>query len=409
MSEKTAPKLPISLPYCVNIFSADDTGCDWYRNQMPMNTIMHGVGDITFNNCRKFMTDINFFRGVNLNVLQRQVSDAQCEYYLKFIIPMSKQCGSWIVYNVDDCLHKDDIPKYNKAWETYQNDGYMDNIKRMVQASDFLLVTTDELGEYYRDKFGASEDSLIVIPNYIPYWWMGQCWNFERKMREYEEFVVKRGRPRIGIIGAPSHYDINGKKIKNDITALLPYISKTIKDYQWVIFGSIIPELFDYVRSGEIEYHQGVDILHYPKRLSDLRLQYVVAPLVDNTFNRCKSSIKLTECWASGIGCAAQDLPCYSKYTEDVFSDNDALDAILKRDLASSEVYAKKISENFRKMDDWWLESHLHDWSELYHLRQKPLIYNYDYAMSKERAGNARQPKLRDDEVVMPAIKKEIA
>lgn len=388
-------------PYCVNIFPADTTGCDFYRNFAPQTTIEHGAGGITFNVCRRFLTDTNFFRGANVNVLQRQVNNAQKDYYLRFIIPMSRQCGSWIVYNIDDCIHKDDIPKYNKAWEAYQSDEFMDNIRRMLNESDFVLVTTDELGKYYNEKFGVDEDNIVVIPNTIPHWWMGHCFDVERKRNEYRNFVEKKHRPRIGLIGAPSHYDTNKKNVENDITGVLGYIKKTLKDYQWVILGSEIPELEEYVKRGEIQFNGGIDILHYPDLLNSLSLQYIVAPLADNTFNRCKSNIKLTESWAMGFGCAAQDICCYNKFTKDVFSDDDSLDAILKRDLASEEAFVNKITENYKKMNVWWLENNLQPWFRLYRLRQKPLVLNYDRMKPKEIAVKTKQT-IKDSAIVPP-------
>lgn len=386
-------------PFCINIFPADTTGCDFYRNFCPRETIEHCVGNIMFNTCRKFLVDDNFFRGINVNILQRQVNNAQCEYYLKYIIPMSRKCGSWIVYNIDDCIFKDDIPRYNKAWEVYQDEQYMQNVYKMLNASDFVLVTTEELGKYYTKRFSVSDDAIIVIPNYLPRWWIEHCYDHERSVRNFEK---NKARPRIGLIGAPSHYDVNNKKLDNDITPILPYIKKTLKDYRWVVFGSKIPELEEYIAKGDIEFHGGIDILHYPDRVSKLNLQYVVAPLQDNTFNRCKSNIKLTESWAMGIGCAAQDICSYNKYTKDVFGDCESLDAILKRDLKDESTFGEKIAENFKKMDDWWLESHLDSWLKLYRLRQKPLLYNYDSKIAQQR--QQQQKKSSDGGIEAPKI-----
>lgn len=377
-------------PFCINIFPADTTGCDFYRNFCPRETIEHCVGNIMFNTCRKFLIDDNFFRGTNVNILQRQVNNPQCEYYLKYIIPMSRKFGSWIVYNIDDCIYKDDIPRYNKAWEVYQDEQYMKNIYMMLNASDFVLVTTDELGEYYTKRFGVDPDSIIVIPNYLPKWWIGHCYDLDKRVEEYEK---NSKRPRIGLVGAPSHYDVNRKNIENDVTALLPYIGKTVRDFRWVVFGSSIPELDGLIKSGDVEYHPGIDILHYPDRVSSLGLQYIVAPLLDNTFNRCKSNIKLTESWAMGIGCAAQDICAYSKYTKDVFSSPDSLDALLRKDLKDADAFSSKISENHDMMEGWWLENHLDPWLKLYRLRQKPLLFNYD-SSRKRKDGDIDAPKI---------------
>ena len=390
-----------SNPFCINIFPADTTGCDFYRNFCPRETVEHCVGNIMFNTCRKFLVDDNFFRGTNVNILQRQVNNPQCEYYLKYIIPMSRKCGSWIVYNIDDCIYKDDIPKYNKAWEVYQDEQYMQNVYKMLNASDFVLVTTNELGEYYCKRFGVSPDSIVVIPNYLPKWWIGHCYNREKSLSNYSE---NRKRPRIGLIGAPSHYDVNKKNIDNDITGILPYIRKTVKDFKWVIFGSKIPELEDLVASRDIEYHGGIDILHYPDKICSLNLQYVVAPLKDNTFNRCKSNIKLTESWAMGIGCAAQDICSYNKYTTDVFKDGDSLDEILRRDLKDAGTFETKISSNYKKMDEWWLETHLDSWLKLYRMRQKPLLFNYDSSKNAPKPQQKSDVEIEAPKIVIPKI-----
>lgn len=369
--------------HSVNIFAADTTGCNWYRNYCPQLTIEHTFSDVLFNTCRRFNTDVHFFENTNVNILQRQVADHQCAYYVNFIIPMSRKCGSWIVYNIDDCIHKDDIPYYNNAWESFQSDKLMDNIRIMIQSSDFVLVTTDELGEYYVNRFGAHKDSIVVIPNYIPYWWMGTSFNYNNIIHSYEQHVINEKRPRIGLIGAPSHYDTKGRHVDNDITPILPYIKKTIKDFKWVIFGSRIPELDNFVRNGDIEYHDGVDVLQYPRVLSELNLQFIVAPLQDNIFNRCKSNIKLIESWALGFGCACQDLPTYNKYTTDVFSDEETLHGIITSHIKDIDTFSKMVRDNHDKMHEYWLENNLGIWRTLYTMRKKPMIYNYDLVEEK--------------------------
>ena len=138
-----------SKPFICNIFPADTSGCNAWRNYFPMLTIEAINKDIIFNINRRFIVDQSFFNGVNLNICQRQVSTPQAHYFNNFIIPVSKAKGGWVVYNIDDCIHKDDIPKYNAAWETYQSDELMSNIKSMLDNSDFILVTTPELKSYY--------------------------------------------------------------------------------------------------------------------------------------------------------------------------------------------------------------------------------------------------------------------
>lgn len=370
-------------PFICNIFPADVSGCNAWRNYFPMWTAEAICKDLLFNVNRRFIVDQSFFNGVNVNICQRQVSTPQAQYFNNFIVPVSKSKGSWVVYNIDDCIHKDDIPQYNAAWESYQSDELMTNIKSMMDNSDFILVTTDELKEYYNTRFGIANDKIIVIPNYLPKWWMGGFYDKDVSMKIYRKH---KNRPRVGIISSASHYDVNNKKIADDSTAISEYIRSTCKKYKWVVFGSVIPSIADLLMSGEVEFYQSSDIYHYPQSLKSLELQAIVAPLIDNTFNRCKSNIKLLEGWAMGIPVIAQNLPTYSKYTDCVFSNNEELDKKLDQTIGTIFRFEDTIEKNYKKVEQCWLENNLDKWLTLYRLRSKPIVFPFDRYMADQEA-----------------------
>lgn len=377
-----------SKPFICNIFPADVSGCNAWRNYFPMLTIEAICKDMVFNVNRRFIIDQSFFNGVNVNICQRQVSTPQAQYFNNFIIPVSRAKGSWVIYNIDDCIHKDDIPEYNAAWESYQAPELMNNIKSMMDNSDFILVTTDELKEYYNTKFMIENNKIIVIPNYIPRWWMGGFYDKEVSLKNYRK---NRERPRIGIISSASHYDINNKNIADDSTELSKYIRETSKKYKWVVFGSFIPSLSDLLMKGEVEFYQACDIYHYPQMLKSLNLQGIVAPLIDNTFNRCKSNIKLLEGWAMGIPTFCQNLPTYSKYTDCVFNNNSELDSKLSNIVGNPFKFETTIEENYKKMDKWWLENNLDQWLNLYKLRSKPIIFDFDRYIDAQNKSDIKE------------------
>lgn len=376
-----------SKPFICNIFPADSSGCNFWRNHCPMYTIEGITKDILFNINRRFIADPGYFNGVNINIFQRQVSNDQSHYFNNFIVPVSKAKGGWIIYNIDDCIHKDDIPAYNTAFEAYQAPGLMENIKLMMNNSDFVLVTTDELKQYYNEKFDVPIENIIVIPNYLPRWWMGGFYDKEVSTKLYRKY---HKRPRIGIISSSSHFDMNNKKIDDDSTEIAKYIRKTCGQYRWVIFGTIIPSLTDLMMKGDVEYYQGCDILHYPQALKSLQLQAIVAPLLDNTFNRCKSNIKLLEGWAMGIPVIAQNLPTYSKYTDRVFSNNEELEKMIAACIGNEYRYETEIEKNYKKVQDWWLEGNIDKWLSLYKLRPKPIVIDLDKMIEHQ---NARKNK----------------
>ena len=249
--------------------------------------------------------------------------------------------------------------------------------------SDFILVTTPELRDYYNAKFSIPTNKIIIIPNYIPRWWMGGMYNKDSIIKTYRKH---RNRPRIGVISSASHYDINNKSIKDDSTDLAEFIRATYTKYRWVVFGSIMPSILDLLQQGHVEFHEPCDILHYPQALKNLDLQAVVAPLIDNVFNRCKSNIKLLEGWALGIPVIAQNLPTYSKYTDSVFSNNTELAAQLDKNIGNEYRFENTIETNHAKMEPWWLENNLDKWMYLYKLRAKPISFNFDTFIESQKA-----------------------
>lgn len=362
-------------PKVINIFPADTSGCNFFRNYLPYLTLETVDRNLIFNINRKFVVDQQFFNNVNVNIFQRQVSNEQAVYYNQFVMPLAKAKGSWIIYNIDDCVGNESIPEYNVAYDAYNKQELMDNIQKMMDNSDFLLVTTNELKAYYNDRFKIPNENIIVIPNYLAKWWFVDSYNKERCLSLYRKNV---NRPRIGLISSASHYDMNKRGIPDDSTEISKYIRSTVNKYKWVIFGALIPSLEDLINSKQVEFYPGAPLLHYPQAIKNLQLQGIVAPLIDNMFNRCKSNIKLLDGWALGIPVFAQDICTYNKYTKDVFKNNDELDALIKSKLQSTGCFERCIEENWSKMQSWWLEDHLQEWHNLYAMKNKYITLNVD-------------------------------
>ena len=384
-------------PFTVVLHPADTTGCSFYRMTAPYLTLQSVLqsNELNITVARRFIIDPDFYNNVNMVMSQRQVSDPQESYFNSFLIPLAKTRGMWNIYNIDDVIHGDDIPKYNSAWDMYQDKNTMDNIKKMTTSSDFVLVTTDELAQYFTDKFEVSSDDTIVIPNYLPHWWMSGRYDLSKTMTNLQKH---RKKPRVGIISSASHFDVkNVNGGVDDISHIVDYIRSTVNKYQWVFFGTIPPALVDLVNSKKIEFRGGCDIMTYPHALHELDLNCIVAPLEDNTFNRCKSNIKLLEGWAMGIPVIAQDIPTYSKYTDMVFTTDKDLNSQLGRLFGDTQKYKKIVKDNYHRVDvtdknspnGWWLEKNLDKWIQVFKLRSKMIEIDLESFID-----NSEKPKL---------------
>jgi len=123
-------------------------------------------------------------------------------------------------------------------------------------------------------------------------------------------------------------------------------------------------------------------LLNYPRELQLRHMDLLVAPLIDNDFNRCKSNIKWLEFSALGIPMLGQNICTYNKYTDQVFSTPDDIDKWCERlffSRDSKDFYANTVIKNRRIIDgsentsSWWLEKNIKSYHDLYSMAQKTI------------------------------------
>lgn len=410
----------------LNIFiPADTSGTGKWRALFPMSiieTFSRESGIQVQSMIRPSLED-KYYEGVTSVMYQRQISDWQEKVVDNFLIPVSNKYDFWTIYNIDDCMHSDEIPYYNRGRAAFNSPKIQENIKKMLNNSDFVCVTTNELKNYYNWKYGVPLDNIICIPNFLPRWWIGDYYD---EVKSIENFKANKTKPRIGIISSLSHYNVTNSmwdkdhtpvsrvkiedkssedgskevwmsekneiksddevsRIPDDFDLVKDCILSTIDDFQWVLFGYLPQPLEKYVNEKKIEFHGGVNIMNYPSKLNSLKLNAIVAPLVDIEFNRCKSNIKYLEAAAIGVPLFAQDMITYQKYMDKEFLFKDSSD--LKKKLYSlknstTKDFQKIISDNYAYINtphnecrhparNWWMEDNINQWMDLFSMRQK--------------------------------------
>ncbi len=376
-------------PFIVVNYPADTSGCYFYRMLAPRLAVQSCITNVTFTETSRFIGDPEWFNDVNLCHLQRQVNDVQCDYYTKFIVPVSQRTGMWVVYNIDDAVGMDDIPKYNSAWEAYQDPKLMKNVSMMMQQSDFILVTTEYLKNYYVTKFGVDPKKTLVIPNYLPKWWLGQYYDLQRSLNNYDK---NKKKPRIGVIASSTHYDIHNKNDGiDDFTHIIPFIKRTMDKYRWVFVGCVPQQLQSPEFKGKFDLVRGENIMNYPDLIGSINCQVIVQPLLNNEFNRCKSNIKFLEAAALGTPLIAQRLNIYEPYTDLLFDDSAELQEQLDNVLSSRDKFKSIIKKQRKELDNgrggkgWWLENNLEDWAQFYRLTKKCLNIDLNLILEQEK------------------------
>ena len=409
-----------------NVFMPSDlngTGC--WRGTFAINCIWALGPKTNINNtvlCN-IVKDQDFYKSLNMFMVQRLVNKHQEKLFNGLIVPYSNMFSFWTVYNIDDAMHYNDIVHYNRGRCAYADNETQNQITRMLNNSDFVLTTTDYIKNYYNRTYGVPLENIICIPNYLPKWWIGGMYDKEKAV---DNFRKNKQRPRIGIISSLSHYNIdkiledkdnvvvtvkkdengvehyineNGIEVKredchiakDDLDLILTTIKKTVDEFQWIIFGYVPEQLKEYVENRKILIHPGVSILNYPNVLHNLNLNAVVAPVIDCEFNRCKSNIKYLECCATGLPLFASDIVPYQRCVPESrrFKDADDLyNKLMKFKGISAHVFEDIIESQWRWLNskhnecgiespNWWLEDNLHPWIKLFSMRPKPSLLSF--------------------------------
>ena len=335
----------LTLPRYVN-YLADYSGCGYWRIIWPENHINElGIG------CSSSLTamvfDPRWYKDVKAVKLQRQASDDQREF-VKYLKEVQKEHNFRLIYEVDDVVFKEDIPDYNKFKFAFDNEAIRKNCIEIINMCDEVTVTCEYMKKLYQEKTGKAE--ITVVPNFVPYNWMGYVYDRSKVYNAYEK---NKRKPRILYTGSGAHYDVDNKNGGiDDFSHLLSLVEKTIDKYQWVFVGSFPPPLVKYVQQGKIEFHAWQSLALYPQFIANLQAQAMIAPLLDNSFNRSKSDIKFIEACVLGLPCFVQDMETYKNAPEFFkFKTADELEQKLEITLKNKSKYYSNV-DVFRKIGE---------------------------------------------------------
>lgn len=189
------------------------------------------------------------------------------------MLDLRKWSGAKLIIDIDD----------NFLAVSRDNPGHagvtrvLPKIQRCLAFADGLTVSVPMLKQLY----APLNDNIFVNPNGLDFSW----WDQYR--------VKKHTGIRIGWRGAGGH--------KDDLELIAPALRKVKEAYPEVtivLFSNYKPDLgFAY------EKREWVDFANYPEALAKCNLDIAVVPLVDSSYNRCKSNLNYLEHAALSVPC----------------------------------------------------------------------------------------------------------
>lgn len=261
-------------------WQADSSACGWYRCELPLAEYNRRGGNAEWSTEMPMWVPTEADVVIGQRVALREAS-----------IVWQKLCRlgrSRMVLELDDDLWN--IPPSNvKAYNAF-TPGLLDNLRRNIEASDAVTVTTDVLAE----RVAPWNRNVHVVPNRIP------AWLLEHDRPQRDEFTV-------GWAGSPSH--------EMDWTDVGPQIGRFLKrhpDVRVHLMGARFKSMLSWDRT-RVRADRWIDSL--PDYYRAIDFDVALAPLLPHVFNRVKSDIRLVEMAALGIPVVASNNGPYEDAT----------------------------------------------------------------------------------------------
>ena len=344
-------------------YNADYQGCGFWRFLWPQHALnMSGMVEI--HHSHLFIRDPLHYAQASVIHIQRQVNRNQYEFFKK-LAHLRDRLEFRLVYDTDDITFREDIPIYNPFRRIYISDEVREFQPKIMELCDEVTVSTPYLREYLLNK--TSQKKISVVPNFIPYNWMGSYYSEEQILSRYRK---NKERPKILYSGSSSHFDTHRitDNERDDFFHVRDMIIETRNEFEWIFVGSHPPSISPYLRSGEMQYFSWKNLIEYPQFLSSLGCSMAVAPLMENDFNRAKSDIKFLEAAALGLPIACQDMCTYAIAPIRFKTGKEMIEKI--RDTLRSEESLIDAARAGRKLLEYrWLENkdNLGKFLDLYH------------------------------------------
>lgn len=373
----------IAIVYC-----RDNSGCSHVRLRYNAEYINgHELG--VFPTLLPYYTfDPQYLAHAKSIVFQRPINKVDIDLLTRYK-ELQPKFGYKLVGEFDDLVFltgdidevNDSVPPYNPSYEGVHN-----NIKELMEIAsktlpllDLIVVSTDYLKKVIERKFNVS--NVMVIKNVVPRY----LWNFERKKNITEDLV----KPRVIYSGSPTHYKQPIPKLKPGQnpnfpkghpgqpgdrgdwnTSLCDWVIKNVKEdkIDFYVMGAL-PFFWEEIKD-KIQFIPWADSHTFPRKFMEVHADFSIASIVDNPFNRAKSSLRFTEACACGcvfmgnIFTSNDDSPYREIYPECKFTDKSSISEIddIFWKLCKKDKYNEIMNwqYNYINSSGCWLESSQH-------------------------------------------------
>jgi hypothetical protein len=230
-----------------------------------------------------------------LLVLSRSTSSAGAEW-----IKAAGEARVPVVFHIDDDLLSVPPSLGEAKFNSYNDPVRLAALRANIEASDLLYVSTSALA----DRFAEHGIQTPTVAGEIYCSVSGD---------DIGALVAPATGPVIGYMGTSGH--------AADLDTILPAICdvmEKVPSLQFELFGTIrMPSVLEGFGRRVRHLSPVADYREFVAKLRSLGWWIGLAPLEDNSFNRCKADTKWVEYSQAGIAVIASDLPVYERACAD--------------------------------------------------------------------------------------------
>lgn len=267
----------------VIFLSNDPGGCGEYRVRSFVSEYMgHIDSGFDFIYTQLCITDLAILKDAYSIILQRFAGDELIQY-LKWIKDLRKagKTSVKIFGELDDCFSC--IEDYNRASKIIGKKD-VDLMDKTYFECDAYRVSTLELARYTEKRY---HKKAYVIKNSLPRWLM---------YVEPPKYSC-RDIPLVLYTGAGNHFS---ESDHGDFTGWVDGLVEAVKAGKMVLgfFGGV-PWFFEDIKDKclSFPFQKSSEFLPFLRKVN---ADFIIAPLKNNYFNKCKSDVKLIEAYAVG-------------------------------------------------------------------------------------------------------------
>lgn len=296
--------------------------------------------------------DLRALDECDLVLFQRNFSSQFITY--RSMVNIAKKLNKPVVMDLDDYL----IGLYQNHPDRVGTFFGMElvSILYAIRDSDAITVSSPTLQKV----IAQINPNVYVLPNYFD----DKLWQIKQPR------VIKQNDPiRIVYIGTPSH--------KLDVESIATPLLQIAKTYgnkvEFLFYGAKPPEQLEGLKNTLWVKPETYTFTEFIPLIQKIEGDIAIAPLLDNTFNRCKSSIKYFEYSALGMPGVYSDIDPYSNVI------NESVTGLLAGNqhewfeklchLIDSTETRKQMTTAAQKdlRDHYLLSKNAHQWQEAYH------------------------------------------